>query len=104
MFGLLNLRSIKILGEISYSIYLLHGLVLYLAITELSLIKVDKISFAEYLFYLSTLTIFVVFLSTVTFLLVEYPFIKIGKALPISNYIARLSKINRTIENRYKRG
>ncbi|MED6087983.1 hypothetical protein VZ169_14885, partial [Acinetobacter baumannii] len=40
LFGLLNARPLQILGEISYSIYLLHGIVLYFFIILLNYFEV----------------------------------------------------------------
>ena len=80
LFGALRLRSIRWMGEISYSTYLLHGFVIWLLMQRLPLaLPFDT---KEPLVFL-TLTAFssclLIAVSSLTFLLIEKPGINAGK-------------------------
>ncbi|WP_122973872.1 acyltransferase family protein [Acinetobacter lactucae] len=74
LFGLLNARPLQILGEISYSIYLLHGIVLYFFINLINYFEVKNIylliALIPFYFYC------VYTLSTITFIQIEKRFHK----------------------------
>ncbi|MES5664154.1 acyltransferase family protein [Acinetobacter baumannii] len=74
LFGLLNARPLQILGEISYSIYLLHGIVLYFFIILLNYFEVKN----TYLLLILIPSYFycVYTLSIITFLQIEKRFHK----------------------------
>lgn len=78
LFGLLSKPASILLGEISYSIYLLHGLVLFFTF---SIFWGDwgGVVFQEYLWYMPLLALVVVLVSVFTFLYIENPMIKVGK-------------------------
>ena len=80
IFGILRWKSCRVLGEASYSIYLLHGIVLYVLFTEIELVDFKTASFIEYLTILPIVSIIVVIFSCLTFLTIEQPFIKLGKS------------------------
>lgn len=77
IFGVLNLKYSILLGEISYSIYLLHGLVLYLFFVFF----VDPKSFTvlQYSYFMPVVALIVVLLSVVSFKYIEMPFISLGR-------------------------
>ncbi|MCI5145108.1 MAG: acyltransferase [Candidatus Electrothrix sp. AR3] len=82
LFGILELPSLVLLGEISYSVYLLHGLLLYISF---SIVFPSFMHANTSLFYVSlgmsiVGSLLVVF-SWLTFSLLEMPFIEIGKKL-----------------------
>lgn len=79
MFGIFSSKSSILLGEISYSIYLLHGVVLYLAFTYLGVIDFSQYTFQEYMFLMPLLSIIVVMLSFTTFIFIERPGINYGR-------------------------
>lgn len=83
IFGFLSNSASVLLGEISYSIYLIHGVILYLIFTFFDLYDLSKYSFIEFNFiFLPAITFPVVLLSTLTFLYIEKPGILLGhKAL-----------------------
>ena len=81
LFGLLTSRASILLGEVSYSIYLLHGIVLYVLFTKSSFIDVSRLSMSEYFYFLPFVSILVVLLSMVTYLTIEKPCIEFGKGL-----------------------
>lgn len=78
LFGVLSAKSTLLLGEISYSIYLLHGIVLYLvfSITDFS---AHNYTVYSYLALMPAISIAIVVLSSFTFVLVEKPFIALGR-------------------------
>jgi len=80
-FGIFHSRVSIFLGEISYSIYLVHGLVLYVLLN--CLVGKDKaatLSFPAYLTFISLAVVpLVVILSTLTFRLIEQPGMRLGK-------------------------
>lgn len=74
LFGLLSAQPLQVMGEISYSIYLLHGIVLYFFINLLHYFEVKNI----YILLILILSYFycVYTLSTITFLQIEKRFHK----------------------------
>ncbi|WP_309397163.1 acyltransferase family protein [Cerasicoccus maritimus] len=92
LFGLLRLRSSILLGELSYSIYLLHGILLYLIFTMLLPARAIKMPINEFLPLLAPMTIFVVITAAIAFLLIEHPAIKLGKRINLFCRITRSPK------------
>jgi peptidoglycan/LPS O-acetylase OafA/YrhL len=78
LFGLLKLKSSILLGEISYSIYLLHGIVLYVLFTFLGFVQINHFTIIEYSFGLAAVGAIVIGFSTITFITIEKPCIKLG--------------------------
>ena len=74
LFGLLNARPLQVLGEISYSIYLLHGIVLYFFITLLNYFEVRNIYLLLALIPCYFYCVYT--LSTITFIQIEKRFHK----------------------------
>jgi peptidoglycan/LPS O-acetylase OafA/YrhL len=77
-FGILNLTLSRALGEITYSFYLIHGLILFLIFSMLfpNLIK----TYNELYFFLMPLTtIIITIISIYTYKLIELPMIEKGK-------------------------
>ena len=78
--GLLKIRPIRLLGEISYSVYLLQGVVLYLAFTVLWPTFFTRPRSVEVVFTsLLASGVVLILLSTLTFRFIEAPFIRWGK-------------------------
>lgn len=81
IFGLLALQSAIVLGEISYSIYLLHGIILYLIFTVLAPISVEAYLINEFIYFMPIISIIVVAISALTYILIEKPCIDFGRKL-----------------------
>jgi len=80
LFGALKPRSIRWLGEISYSTYLLHGFVLWLMVQRLPLLlNIDARETAVYLPLVAVCTCLLILISSVTFLYIEQPGMTAGK-------------------------
>ena len=79
IFGILSTRGAILLGEISYSIYLLHGIILYLIFTVLSPIEIEGYTIQQFVLFLPCISIIVVLTSIATFLLIEKPAMDAGK-------------------------
>ncbi|WP_370429477.1 acyltransferase family protein [Klebsiella aerogenes] len=79
MFGALTLKGARLLGEISYSIYLLHGCIIFSVFIMIS--KSSGLSFYEYSAFMPVITIIVVFVSSLTYKFIEVPFINVGKKI-----------------------
>ncbi|MGE6454520.1 acyltransferase family protein [Shewanella baltica] len=90
LFGLLQLKSTKLLGEISYSIYLLHGLVLYILFTQLSVVDISKVTPQKYSMLMPVVSILVVLVSSVTFIFIEKKFIDFGRKYLFSRRLSSL--------------
>lgn len=77
IFGLLKTQAAKFLGTISYSVYLLHGIVLFGVLNSVDyfypITSLQPIMFWSIIFVCGLLTIFV---SSLTYHYIEYPFIK----------------------------
>jgi peptidoglycan/LPS O-acetylase OafA/YrhL len=89
MFGLFSLRASIILGEISYSIYLLHGIILYLIFTVISPISFENYQVREFIYFMPLISVLVVVVATFTYLIIEKPCIEIGRKLTFSTTILK---------------
>lgn len=71
----LRFGPLKILGEISYSVYLLHLPILYVAIKLLNqFTDLNTISFNSYWFFILIVDVFIVFISSISFRFIESRF------------------------------
>ena len=78
LFGLLKMKASVYLGEISYSIYLVHGLILYVLFSLFN-IGIGELSMLNALMYMPVLTLLVIITSTITFLMIERPFMQYSR-------------------------
>lgn len=82
VFGLLTLRGLRLMGVVSYSVYLLHGVSLYLAQPALARVQQQgghvAAHFWLYVLCCAALTLVV---SMATYRFVEWPFIRMEKRL-----------------------
>lgn len=82
LFGALKPRSIRWLGEISYSTYLLHGFVLWVMVQRLPLVMdLDARDTWTYLSLLAVCTCLLIVISSLTFLYIEKPGMSAGRKL-----------------------
>ncbi len=80
MFGILKNSSLKLLGEICYSTYLLHGIILFtLFHFVLGEENVKKYSSSQYCLVMFLITPLLVVISYFAFKFIEEPFMKKGK-------------------------
>jgi peptidoglycan/LPS O-acetylase OafA/YrhL len=82
IFGVLTMQGSLWLGEISYSIYLLHGIVLWIVMQNI-LPQIHGFIFTPHWFAISMLstTLIVLSVSTITHVFLERPFIEWGHQL-----------------------
>jgi peptidoglycan/LPS O-acetylase OafA/YrhL len=96
IFGLLKLPSAKFLSTISYSVYLLHGIVLYFVLRAVHFYSpVQELSpsaFWSVILFVGLLTVLV---SAMTYRYIEHPFIE--KIKPIKKEIMPITVIDRVI-------
>jgi peptidoglycan/LPS O-acetylase OafA/YrhL len=78
--GLLEHRGLKILGEASFSLYLLHGIVIYTLFSVLGIYDFSTASFTLYALYLPVIVLVASSLSVLTYWCIERPFLR--KRLP----------------------
>lgn len=84
LFGILHNKTLRIMGEISYSTYLLHGIVLFIAINAFyGNTEMRKLDATEYYIYIFWLTPIVIFVSLCGYTFIEKPFIALGKKLTV---------------------
>ena len=81
LWGLLSTKASIVLGEISYSIYLLHGIILFVLFTSFTVVDLTTISLIECLLLMPLMTVLVVGVSALTYLRVEAPSIALGRRL-----------------------
>lgn len=80
LFGALKPRSIRWLGEISYSTYLLHGFVLWLIVQRLPMaLHLDARETWVFLPLMMVCTCLLILISSATFLYIEKPGMNAGK-------------------------
>lgn len=75
LFGLLAGKGLKALGEISYSLYLTHGIVLYLAFTRFGLFNFQGSQLADFIGFFPLVLGVASVLSVISFHCFEKPFI-----------------------------
>lgn len=80
LWGILSTRAALVLGECSFGIYLLHGIVLDLYFVEVRQL-LGGVDFYSIVLIFPIIALFVVFFCSVTFLLIEKPGIRFGKDL-----------------------
>ena len=93
MFGLFSLKQSVFLGEISYSIYLLHGIVLYMLFSVFNVVDLSKVELNIYSLFMPFICMLVVVISSMTFSLIENPSISFGRKYIFSG-ILKNWKIN----------
>lgn len=79
LFGLLSARSAKLVGEVSYSIYLLHGITLYVVFTIFAPLNFAAMSLTQFMFWLPIFSGLLLVATSITFLFIERPFIKLSR-------------------------
>ena len=67
-------KSMKILGDISYSTYLIHGLILYILFTILNIFNFNNSLYLYYM-YFPLVFLIVVLVSFATYIFIEKPFL-----------------------------
>lgn len=94
IFGLLTNKAARYLGKISYSIYLIHGITLFVTFKYILGFELAS-SLTRFNFGLLILgiTVLVVLVSSITYYFIEEPAMKQVK--PLSNYIKGLFQSNR---------
>ncbi len=83
MFGILRSRGAKSLGEISYSIYLTHGIVLY-ALFSIIELSIHEISIYVFTLYIPLVIALTSALSVLTYKNIERPWIEFAKRKSLS--------------------
>lgn len=79
-FGVLKQRSLKLLGDMSYSLYLIHSLVLFVFIRfVLGKDFVTQLNQLQYSVFIAFLTVVLVLLSFTTYRFIEKPFMNRAK-------------------------
>ncbi|MBV4478120.1 acyltransferase family protein [Pseudomonas botevensis] len=102
LFGALKPRSIRWLGEISYSTYLLHGFVLWLMVQRLPLaLHLDARETWVYLPLMAVCTCLLILISSATFLYIEQPGMNAGKR--IVQWLRLRQKDNRPVTEKVAR-
>ena len=77
LFGPLDLPASKYLGTISYGVYLLHGIFLYVGLAFLNrMVPVDRLPPASYWVCAAAIVTTVVCACGVTYRYIEYPFLR----------------------------
>lgn len=96
LFGLLKIPSAKFLSTISYSIYLLHGIVLYFVLHGVNILyPISSLSPLSYWLLILVSALLVVLISAVTYRFIEHPFIQ--KIKPNKKDLDPLPVIERVI-------
>ena len=74
LFGILTWPSVRMLGDISYSVYLIHGIVLFIAFTTIGKYSnAMYFSVIQHWLFISILTVILVGLSYLTYRFIEWP-------------------------------
>lgn len=77
LFGMLTTRTARYLGEISFGIYLLHGVVLFIVFNYIiGLEQVKTLSTTSYWLLISAITVVIILAATFTYRMIEAPAMK----------------------------
>ncbi|WP_425288253.1 acyltransferase family protein [Pectobacterium betavasculorum] len=87
LFGFLKLKGMKVLGDISYSIYLTHGLVLYMSFSVIKIYDFNNGLLSYYIYY-PLIVMITILVSFFTYSFIEHPSFKAKKRkdLPQSTF------------------
>jgi peptidoglycan/LPS O-acetylase OafA/YrhL len=86
VFGILKSSTLKFLGEISYSIYLIHGIIIFSVMYFFfSLEEAKKLTPLNFYFTILVITPILVFICFSTYNYIEKPFINLSKKLISKN-------------------
>lgn len=91
IFGLFSSRASIVLGEISYSIYLLHGILLYLLFTVANPLDIADYTIEEFLVLTPLLTILVVVVSALSYRWIEKPCLEFGRQYRLTKTLSALT-------------
>jgi peptidoglycan/LPS O-acetylase OafA/YrhL len=76
--GLLRTQAVRLLGTVSYSIYLLHGTVLYMGLGLVrAFYPIQRLTPPAYWLVMAACAVLLVCLSAVTYRWLEYPFLRV---------------------------
>jgi peptidoglycan/LPS O-acetylase OafA/YrhL len=75
VFEVLKSSGLKVLGEVSCSIYLTHGLILYVLFSVFDVFPIEAGNVFHYVILLSVVLVLVSASSVITFFAIEKPFI-----------------------------
>ncbi|WP_162379926.1 acyltransferase family protein [Citrobacter sp. NCU1] len=81
IFGILKIKSARLLGEATYSIYLLHGPLIYITFRMMLDNSIKNFSIVEYTMICTLICVVLVSLSYLTFKYIESPMINFGKSV-----------------------
>lgn len=77
LFGILTTRTARYLGEISFGVYLLHGLILFTVFNYIvGLEQVKTLSTISYWALISVITVLIIVAATLTYRMIEAPAMK----------------------------
>jgi peptidoglycan/LPS O-acetylase OafA/YrhL len=82
MFSTLRSHGLKALGEISYSIYLTHGILLFVLFSILNVFPFEQYSTSTYILFFPLVLFLVSATSVLTFTTIERPFMHRRKTVP----------------------
>ncbi|WP_282629926.1 acyltransferase family protein [Empedobacter sedimenti] len=77
IFGILKTNYLKYIGEISYSTYLIHGILLFSTFYFIGFKNIKTLNTYTYTIIVSVISILLIFTSTITFYYIEKPFMKL---------------------------
>ncbi|MGE8552311.1 MAG: acyltransferase family protein [Chryseobacterium jejuense] len=77
LFGFLKINFLKFLGEISYSTYLVHGILLFTTFYFIGFDTIKNMNGNTYMFLIFIIAIFLNIICSFTFYLIEKPFINL---------------------------
>ena len=90
IFGLLSSPASKLLGEISYSIYLLHGILLFVAFSLFDSWSPAGVDLNIFMLFMPLFSIVVVLFCSLTYYYIEHPGIEFGRRYYFSGKLSGL--------------
>ncbi|WP_432743087.1 acyltransferase [Methylobacter sp. G7] len=86
VYKLLQTRSAKLLGSISYSTYIIHCIILYLSFYMMNMIyPIKQFNELQFWMFITSIALFLVAVSALSYRYVEYPFLNVKKKFDIQH-------------------
>lgn len=94
-FGILRTSTLKFLGEISYSTYLIHGIIIFIVMYfYFNLQEAKNLSSVKFWATIFFITPIVIFTSFLLYKNIEKPFMNFSKRINYENYVNRQQKVD----------
>lgn len=91
LYSLFSYKSALLLGEITYSVYLIHGIILYFLFSFLGFVDLSMFSYELYILTMPIVCAIVIIISCLSYIFIEMPGIEQGKKYYLTTALSKLN-------------